>query len=63
MKRPEDEEILGYRLGDDLTICSECIADEELAGSMAYEILTASDVDDADEYLYCDRCASKLIAL
>ena len=56
-----NDDILGYRYLDEEVICSECIADEERVDTTEHETLTESDVDNADEYLYCDRCASKLL--
>jgi len=62
MVRPDEELTRGYRFDDDRTICDVCITDEDLDDSEAYEILSDTDVDQADGYLYCDRCGSRLLS-
>jgi len=56
-----ERSIRGYRFDESQVVCDECISEEELAGLEGHEILTDTDIDEADEYYYCDRCASKLL--
>jgi uncharacterized protein with PIN domain len=57
----KEEEIAGYHLNTDASVvCKGCITAEEVSAITEEEIIPQKEVDDSDDFYFCNRCKKLL---
>jgi len=51
----KEEDVMGYVV-DREYVCCDCIDEQEKAEATQNEIITRDNVENGDEFYFCDRC-------
>lgn len=58
------EDVFGYHVHDnardDLIVCKNCVTDEELEAVKLPDIIVAAQVDNDEDWIFCDRCKERI---
>jgi len=55
------EDIAGIKVENEI-VCLECSTKEEMTNLIQDDIIFGEDVDDSEDFCFCDRCKKRILA-